>query len=83
MQYYLYLLLLVSLACPSRGATIFSDFDPANIAYQGGWGIYGTGNSLSPGAFKAQAMAFTPPSMQCSARSMLRCFGVQVRTQSS
>jgi len=60
MQYYLYLLLLVSLACPSRGATIFSDFDPANIAYQGGWGIYGTGNSLSPGAFKAQAMAFTP-----------------------
>jgi hypothetical protein len=39
---------------------IYSDFSPANVTYQGGWGIYGTSNNLFPGAFNSMAMAFTP-----------------------
>lgn len=42
------------------GAVISSDFDPTNITYQGGAGIYGTNNTLFPGAFNSMAMAFTP-----------------------
>ena len=54
-----YCLCLVGFASLAPGAVIFSDFDPNNITYQGGWGIYGTSNSVFPGAFNSMAMAFT------------------------
>ena len=56
---YLCFLGLTSLAV---GDVIFSDFDPTNVTYQGGWGVYGTSNSEFPGAFNSMAMAFTPGS---------------------
>jgi len=61
-RYYLYFLLLASLAHPAQATVIASDFDPTNVTYYGGWGIFGTDNSLFPGAFSSQGMAFTPSS---------------------
>lgn len=54
-----YFLCVLGFASLAPGAIIYSDFDPSNITYQGGWGIYGTSNSSFPGAFSSMAMAFT------------------------
>jgi hypothetical protein len=56
-RHYLCFLGFAALAYPG---VITSDFNPDNITYQGGWGIYGADNSVSPGAFNSMAMAFTP-----------------------
>jgi hypothetical protein len=61
-RYYLYFLLLASLAHIAHASVIASDFDPTNVTYNGGWGIYGTDNSLDPGVFNSMGMAFTPSS---------------------
>jgi len=42
---YLCFLGLTSLAV---GDVIFSDFDPTNVTYQGGWGVYGRATASSP-----------------------------------
>lgn len=60
LRYFSYLLLLTAFGSATHAAVIFSDFDPANVTYYGGWGIYGINNSLFPGAYEAMAMAFTP-----------------------
>jgi hypothetical protein len=55
-----YHLCFLGFACFAYGTVIYSDFNPTNVTYQGGWGIYGTSNDLFPGAFNSMAMAFTP-----------------------
>ena len=53
-------LCFLGFASLAYGTVIDTDFNPTNITYQGGWGIYGTSNNLFPGAFNSMAMAFTP-----------------------